>query len=76
MPGDGWFKAFLRRHPVLSQRASEAVTSASANVSERDIRSWFKNIEDYLKIEGYLDIFKDSSRVFNGDETCFMLCPK
>lgn len=40
MPGDGWFRAFLRRHPELSIRTSESVTSASAVVGEADIRKW------------------------------------
>ncbi|KAI4466761.1 hypothetical protein MML48_2g00008229 [Holotrichia oblita] len=29
-PGDGWFKAFFRRHPQLCFRTSEAVTAASS----------------------------------------------
>lgn len=76
MPGDGWFKAFLKRHPCITQRTSEAVTSASANVGETDIRKWFSNISSYLKEQGYFEILEDSTRIFNGDETCFMLCPK
>jgi hypothetical protein len=76
IPGDGWFKAFLRRHPIITSRTSEAVTKASANVSENDLRKWFTNIESYLREEGYLEILTDLSRVFNGDETCFLLCPK
>jgi hypothetical protein len=52
------------------------VTKASANVSENDLRKWFTNIESYLREEGYLEILKDSSRVFNGGETCFLLRPK
>nr|CAI5817822.1 unnamed protein product [Callosobruchus analis] len=58
MPGEGWYKSFLKRHPALSERVPEPVTSASARVSESDIRKWF------------LD------KVFNADETCFLLCPK
>ncbi|XP_068085538.1 uncharacterized protein [Anabrus simplex] len=76
LPGIGWYKAFLRRHPVLSERTSETVTKASANISEADIRRWFKEIETYLKSENLFDILQDPSRVFNGDETNFQLCPK
>lgn len=45
-PGDVWFKAFLKRHPVISTRTSEGVTNASACVSEEDIRKWFREIRE------------------------------
>ena len=76
MPGDGWYKAFLKRHPTLCERVPESVTAASGRVSEADIRKWFLNIETYLKEENYFDILNFPDRVFNADETCFMLCPK
>lgn len=31
-PGDGWYKAFLRRHPKLTKRKSEALTSTSSKI--------------------------------------------
>lgn len=76
VPGKHWYEAFLRRHPILVLRTSEAVTSASANVAEADIRKWFGQIENYLKEKKYFSILKDPTRVFNGDETCFLFCPK
>ncbi|KAI4466250.1 hypothetical protein MML48_3g00007178 [Holotrichia oblita] len=75
-PQEGWYKAFLRRHPELTIRTAEGVTSASANVVENDIRKWFSEIRTYLDSKGYLNILDDATRVFNGDETCFSLCPK
>ncbi|KAI4458134.1 helix-turn-helix psq domain [Holotrichia oblita] len=75
-PLEGWYKAFLRRHPKLTIRTAEGVTSASANVAENDIRKWFSEIRTYLDSIGYLNILDDATRVFNGDETCFSLCPK
>lgn len=75
-PGIHWFQSFLRRHPILTVRTPEAVTNASGNVSELDIRKWFQNIEVYLNEKNYFDVLADPSRVYNGDETCFQLCPK
>lgn len=75
-PGRGWFKAFLRRHPDITFRTPEAITSASSNICESDIRKWFTEIETYLVDKGYDHILEDPTRVFNGDETCFLLCPK
>lgn len=56
------------------QRTSEAVSSASACVSEADIRKWFAEIKIYLKSKD-IDM-EDPSRIFNGDETGFQICPQ
>lgn len=61
---------------MISVRTSEHVTSASANVSEQNIRKWFDDIHHYLSDENLSIILNDPSRVFNGDETGFSLCPK
>ena len=76
MPGRGWYQMFLARHPNISIRKPEAVTAASGNVSETNIKNWFNDIEKYLKEENYFSILKDPMRVYNGDETNFLLCPK
>ncbi|KAI4460112.1 helix-turn-helix psq domain [Holotrichia oblita] len=75
-PGDCWYRNFLRRHPVLTHRTTEAVTAASANIFEDDIKKWFLQIEQYLQEKSYFDILQDPERVFNGDETNLQLCPK
>lgn len=66
----------MRRHPILAQRESEEVTQASATVSPGRIKIWFDSVEKLLAEEGNLDILKDPTRVFNGDETNFLLWPK
>lgn len=76
LPGDGWYRAFLNRHPELTTRTSEAVTSASSQVSEKDVKKWFGDIHFYLTSKGLQDILNDPSRILNGDETNFNLCPK
>ncbi|CAH1978113.1 unnamed protein product [Acanthoscelides obtectus] len=73
-PGESWFKAFLKRHPALVQRTSEAVSEASACVSEADIRKWFKDINSYLISKNI--VIDDPSRIYNGDESGFQICPK
>ncbi|KAJ8945467.1 hypothetical protein NQ314_009219 [Rhamnusium bicolor] len=75
LPGRGWYRAFTKRHPELSLRTTEAVTQASSCISESDIR-WFKTIEEELISGDYRHIHLDDKRVFNGDETNFLLCPK
>ncbi|KAJ0169285.1 hypothetical protein K1T71_015169 [Dendrolimus kikuchii] len=75
-PGEGWYRLFLKRYPDITTRTAEAVTAASANISESNIRQWFRQIEQYLKDSNLFNILCDGSRVFNGDETNFQLCPK
>lgn len=62
LPGNGWYKAFLKRHPHIALRTPEAVTAASANVSEQNIRKWFTDIFSYLETKGYSEILLDQSR--------------
>lgn len=76
IPGKRWLQSFMNRHPILTSRTPEPVTNASSNVSESNIRKWFNDIEQYLKEKQFFEILQDPTRVFNGDETCFMLCPK
>lgn len=75
LSGRGWYQAFLKRHPNITLRTSEGITAASSVVSESNIRSWFSNVEAYLKDKDLIDILADPSRTYNGDETCFWLCP-
>lgn len=76
LPGDQWYKSFLRRHPRISVRTPEGVTQSSACISSKDLLKWFNDIEVYLKEKGYFSILDDPRRVYNGDETCFLLNPK
>lgn len=74
-PGDGWVKLFLRRHPILASRTSEGVSYASACITENDIKKWFREIRNYITDENLSDVINDPSRVLNGDETGFQICP-
>jgi hypothetical protein len=75
-PGIGWYKAFLKRHVDITSRTSEGVTSASSKVTEENIRNWFNNIHQYLVENSLDDILQDPTRIYNGDETGFQLCPQ
>lgn len=73
-PGRKWFRLFLNRHPKISQRLTQNLTSTRAAVTESQIRNWFKEIEEYLTTEKIT--IKSPRQVFNTDETAFFLCPK
>lgn len=63
-------------HPDIAKRTVEKLTASRAMVSERAVRPWFIEIETYLEQNNLLGILNDPSRIFNVDESGFMLCPK
>lgn len=75
-PGRKWYSLFLKRHPELSQRISQNLTASRAAVSEQKIRDWFNEVEEHLKNKHLEYVLQDPSKLFNGDETAFFLCPK
>ncbi|KAJ4444882.1 hypothetical protein ANN_06679 [Periplaneta americana] len=76
-PEKKWLSLFLKRHSSISKQVVGKLTSVRASVKESNIREWFSEIESFLKEEGYFDIIKeDPNRVFNANESFFMLCPK
>lgn len=76
LPSYNWYTKFLKRNPSVKPRKPEALSTASTNISEADIRKWWNNIDSYLKINGYDDIIKNPSRVGNCDESMFEFNPK
>lgn len=67
----------MRRNSIITSRTSEHVTSASANVSESNIRKWFNDIHQNLKGENLTNILNNPKIICNGaDEIGFSLCPK
>lgn len=75
-PGRSWFQGFLKRHPNIKQKHAEAVSKARAAVTRDRIESWFDEIQSVLQEDDYGEILLDPSRIFNGDEAGFCLCPK
>lgn len=73
-PGTHWFKGFMNRHPNISQRICQNLTSVRASISEDEIRRWFKSVETNVNEKGLAGM--DASRIFNCDESAFILCPE
>lgn len=73
-PGKKWLKSFFRRNPSLSVRTAEEISKGRAVITEEYIRKWFQDLKQFLKNHDALDILDDPKRIFNGDETSFMLC--
>lgn len=75
-PGRRWYEGFMKRHPELSKRIPQNLTSSRANLTENRIRQWFDEVGTYLKDTNHFEITFDPNRVYNCDETAFFLCPK
>ncbi|XP_013189681.1 uncharacterized protein LOC132903318 [Amyelois transitella] len=75
-PGKKWYNLFLKRHPSLSERTAQNLTTARDAVTEEGIKRWFGEVSSYLQENNLREILEDPSRIFNGDESAFYLSPK
>lgn len=75
-PGQKWYQGFLKRHKDLSLREAEGLTKARSIITEEYIRKWFRDLIQFLEENNALDVLEDPSRILNGDETSFLMCPK
>nr|CAH7740421.1 unnamed protein product [Callosobruchus chinensis] len=75
-PGQKWYLGFLKRHPEISLREAEAINKARAVVTEESIRKWFSELQLFLMSNNLMEVMEDPTRIFNGDESGFSLCPK
>ncbi len=62
-PGPKWVDLFLQRHPNISLRTPQALTSSRANVGVGDIKEWFRVQKEYLMEKGLLSILDEPERV-------------
>nr|XP_049693639.1 uncharacterized protein LOC126054037 [Helicoverpa armigera] len=75
-PGKKWYNGFLARHPEVSKRVPQSLTTCRAIVSENNIRSWFSKIRQYFVDNKLIELLQDPKRIFNCDESGFYLSPQ
>lgn len=75
-PGRHWYERFLKRHPQISNKLTQNITSTRGQVTEAHIRGWFTEITNYLTENNLLHVANVRQRVYNADETAFFLNPK
>lgn len=75
-PGRKWYDSFLRRLPNLVHREAEGITKGRAIVTEQSIRKWFSDLKAFLVEQNATNLLEVPSRILNGDETSFSMCPK
>jgi hypothetical protein len=44
-------------------------------VSEENIKKWFDEVQEYIRENNLEEVMDDPSRIFNGDENGFQICP-
>lgn len=72
-PGRKWFDSFLKRNKEVSFKHSEYINRCRGSVTEDKIRKWFSEIE--LSLGDNVEILQHPDRVFNADESGFLLSP-
>lgn len=72
-PSRHWYERFRKRHPELSVRKPQHLSSSRAAVSREDLQDWFQKTRKYLEDKSLLNISSD--RIFNCDESSIFLCP-
>ncbi|KAI5638887.1 DDE superfamily endonuclease domain-containing protein [Phthorimaea operculella] len=75
-PGRKWYNLFLKRHPAISERTAQNLTTARDAVTEENLKSWFKEVESYIQENNLKEASEDPRRIFNTDESAFYLSPK
>ena len=67
----------MRRNPAITERSAETLTGGRASVTEGAIKKWFSDIHTYVVAEEHAgDVFEDPERIFNFDESNFLLARK
>ena len=71
-----WYTLFMARHPDLRMRMTSAISRARCDVSYENLKYWFNELKDYLAQVKHANLLEDPSRLYNCDETGFLLVPK
>lgn len=69
--GKKWYNLFLNRHPILSERTAQNLTTARDAVTEEHIRRCFEEVESYLRENDLKDVLEQPAIIFNTDESAF-----
>lgn len=73
LPSAGWVYSFLKRHPDLKTKSTEHHSPGRSAVTLETVKCWFRNCYLALKEENALDVLMTADRVWNCDESAFLL---
>jgi len=67
----------MKRNRSTAKRTVEKVTKSRSLVTKTHILNWFNAlVQNFLNKNNLMDILKNPSRIFNSDDSGFMLCLK
>ena len=75
-PLEKWYKLFVKRHPELRYKMSQALARECCGISYTDLAVWFDELKDFILEMDQPQILDDPLRIYNCDETGFLLSPK
>lgn len=75
LPTYKWAKAFLKRHPELTQRKPERLSGASATVRPEDLLGYHYCMTEFFESNNLTSVLADPRRMIGGDETSFEYNP-
>lgn len=76
LPGRSWYEGFIKRHSVLKGKVLKTLNTARIDVTEEQLRTWFKQISQNIMKNNMQAVLEDPSRIFYCDESAYYIGPK
>ena len=73
--GEKWYRRFLACFPNLALWQAQLLSKLHAGVSQQAFNDWFQELQEYLFKTGNIDILEHPNRIYNCDETGFLMAP-
>ena len=74
--GEKWYRLFLVWFPNLALWQAQLLSKLHAGVSQQAINDWFWELWEYLFEMGNKDILEQPNRIYNCNETGFLMAPR
>ena len=74
--GEKWYRLFLVQVPDLALWQAQLLSRLHAGVLWQAINDWFRELLEYLFEMGNKDILEQPNRIYNCDETGFLMTPR
>ena len=71
--GEKWYRLFLLRFPDVGLWQVQPLSKLRAGVLDKAINEWFDELWEYLFETANLDILEQPNRIYNCDETGFLI---